>query len=278
MDYVAFAAAGAVLGLVTSERGETTSGQAWRAATFAGVAIGGKLVLDLLRGRAGEVRTGFDGDDDYGPPPPPPVVPPTLMPYPPPYHNAFYYACPDGYMLDDSGQCLIVAPLGLAPPEPFSIEREILYLYPEMIVQYPELRFHPEQLFVFRPELRTRYAGVRSVTEIRSRYREIHHQAPPARPKTAPPADRGRGAPRGTPSGPSRPSAPTTPATPAAPAAHPAAPPTGVTPLAPPPPSAAAPPPSAAAPPTHPALTSPPPGPQPPAAPPPHLTGYYVWE
>lgn len=273
MDYVAFAAAGAVLGLVTSERGETTSGQAWRAATFAGVAIGGKLVLDLLRGRAGEVRTGFDGDDDYGPPPPPPVVPPTLMPYPPPYHNAFYYACPDGYMLDDSGQCLFVAPL--PPPEPFSIEREILYLYPEMIVQYPELRFHPEQLFVFRPELRTRYAGVRSVTEIRKRYREVHHQAPPARPKTAPPADRGRGTPRGAPS------APTTPTTPSAPpptAAHPAAPPTGVTPLAPPPPSAAAPPPSAAAPPTHPALTSPPPGPQPPAAPPPHLTGYYVWE
>jgi hypothetical protein len=270
MDYVAFAAAGAVLGLVTSERGETTSGQAWRAATWAGIAVGGKLVLDLLQGRAGAVRTGFDGDDDFALPPP--VVPPTLQPYPPPYQYAFYYACPDGYALDDAGRCVAFGP----PPEaPFSIEREILYLYPEMIVQYPELRLHPEQLFVFRPELRTRYAGVRSVTEIRSRYREIHHQAPPARPKTAPPAGKGR-APARPPSAPTPAGAPPT-------AAHPAAPPTGVTPLAPPtgatPPTGVTPMPAAPPPPSHPAaLTAPPPGPAAPSAPPPHVTGYYVWE
>ena len=98
------------------------------------------------------------------------------------------YGCPDGYELDDWGNCV---------PEVqrvFVIEREILYLYPELIVQYPDLNLHPEWIYRYRPELRTRYAGIKSVGELRNRFTQVHHTAPPARPKTAPPATPAKGA------------------------------------------------------------------------------------
>lgn len=111
------------------------------------------------------------------------------------YEPAYYMqpSCPDGYVLDDWGNCIPV----YQPPVVFSIEREVLYLYPELIIQYPELRLHPERIFIFRPELRERYAGVRSATEMRSRYQTFHHQPPPARPKEAPPVHAATSTPRG---------------------------------------------------------------------------------
>jgi|SRR5271166_1046745 len=93
--------------------------------------------------------------------------------------------CPDGYTRDDWGQCVPEV------TEVFVIEREILYLYPDLVATYPDLQLHPELLFRYRPELRTRYAGIRSVSELRNRYTSYHHTAPPQRPASASPAHGG---------------------------------------------------------------------------------------
>ncbi len=177
--------------------------------------------LGRTRFRArGDFGVGFDGDDDL------------LL--------DDYDTCPLGYYADVWGNCI---------PLVFSIEREILYLYPEIVLQYPELRLHPERLFHFRPELRQRYAGVHSAAEMRSRYQQVHHQPPPARPKDAPPASKSvaptQGAPHGKHGG--QPAAPS-----AAPPAH--GPGAGAAQRVMPPPSAPPPQP----PPAHAALTPPP--------------------
>ena len=100
--------------------------------------------------------------------------------------------CPDGYTRDDWGQCVPEV------TDVFVIEREILYLYPDLVATYPDLQLHPEFLFRYRPELRTRYANVRSVSELRNRYTQVHHAAPPQRPASAPPAHGSGKAQRGT--------------------------------------------------------------------------------
>jgi len=100
------------------------------------------------------------------------------------YYDPYAYlqpACPDGFALDAWGNCVQL----FTPP--FSLEQEILYLYPEIVLQYPDLRLHPDWLFRYRPELRTRYAGIHSAADLRARYQQVHHQPPPARPKDAPP-------------------------------------------------------------------------------------------
>jgi hypothetical protein len=166
----------------------------------------GRVGPGVMRAR-GDFGVGFDGDDDF--------------------LDDDYDACPFGYYTDLWGNCILIV---------FSIEREILYLYPEIIIQYPELRLHPDRLFHFRPEMRQRYAGVRSAREMRSRYQQVHRQPPPARPKDAPPVSKSaapaQGAPHGGHGGGKHA------ATPAAPSATPHAPPPSA-PTSPPPAHAA---------------------------------------
>lgn len=144
-----------------------------------------------------------------------------------------YDACPFGYYTDLWGNCI---------PIVFSIEREILYLYPEIVIQYPELRIHPDRLFRFRPELRQRYSGVRSAHEMRARYQQVHRQPPPTRPKDAPPASKSvaptQGAPHGKHGGqPAAPSAAPPAHGPGAGTSHPVMPPPSAPPPQQPPPA-----------------------------------------
>lgn len=164
------------------------------------------------------------------------------------------WECPDGYTRDDWGQCVPEV------REVFVIEREILYLYPDLVATYPDLQLHPEFLFRYRPELRTRYANVRSVSELRNRYTQVHRTAPPQRPASAPPAHGGGGKAQHSAKTPgAQPSKHAQPPAHGQPSAYgqPAQQPSAKSPAAPPAHGAPAMPPSTQSPAQHAALTSP---------------------